>query len=193
MIVSLIIERSIGRAVIGGSNMYVLNIRSKQTPGPVGVSREEKVKQFHQMYVKKDYGCWEWIGTTTQGYGSFYLNSMCYASRASWIIHNGGIPNNLHVLHKCDNKLCVNPDHLYLGSSTDNAIDRKAIRYHMGELWLIERLVKKCERTLKDLEPKKGTICKMFKISSMTLWRMRNSKLWPCRDGVHQFNWNTVK
>jgi hypothetical protein len=45
------------------------------------------------------------------------------AHRASWIIHNGIIPDSMFVLHKCDVRHCSNPDHLFLGNQTDNMKD----------------------------------------------------------------------
>jgi hypothetical protein len=67
-------------------------------------------------------GCWEWMGfIRPSGYGQVHQNKL--AHRVSWELHNGPIPNGVLVLHKCDNKSCVNPDHLFLGSHRDNTQD----------------------------------------------------------------------
>jgi len=75
--------------------------------------------------IKKD-GCWEWIGAKDKnGYGimRIELKSVQRAHRASWIVHKGQIPNQLWVLHKCDNPPCTNPEHLFLGTAKDNSED----------------------------------------------------------------------
>ncbi len=71
-------------------------------------------------------GCWEWQGGLTgDGYGQFRLHGLKIqrAHRASWRLHCGEIPENKLVLHKCDNKICVNPDHLYVGTTQENTRD----------------------------------------------------------------------
>jgi hypothetical protein len=75
--------------------------------------------------VNKSGNCWEWTAATfTQmGYGEFWLNGNKYAHRVSWQIHNGEIPEGELVLHHCDNPVCVNPSHLYLGDASDNMQD----------------------------------------------------------------------
>lgn len=85
-------------------------------------------------------GCWLWQGSYfPTGYGQFN-NKMLQKSpttshRASWEIHNGRIPDGLMVLHKCDDRRCVNPEHLYLGTNQDNMIDRsKRGRVHQRRL-----------------------------------------------------------
>lgn len=73
-------------------------------------------------------GCWMWTGARSQGiYGSLTVNDRTVqAHRVSWELNNGLIPENAHVLHRCDTPACVNPDHLFLGTHTDNMRDRKA-------------------------------------------------------------------
>ena len=69
--------------------------------------------------------CWEWQGGKSGGYGNIrFRGKAAIASRVSYILHNGIIPDNLWVLHKCDNPPCVNPSHLFLGTKSDNAHDR---------------------------------------------------------------------
>jgi hypothetical protein len=69
-------------------------------------------------------GCLPWLGTLNgQGYGLMWRGGERYAHRHSYRIHKGAIPPGKLVRHRCDNKRCVNPDHLLLGTKRDNAKD----------------------------------------------------------------------
>jgi hypothetical protein len=82
--------------------------------------------RFFRFANVKD-GCWEWSGAITNyGYGSQTVNKKTFrAHRLSLMIHGRNI-RDAYVLHHCDNRKCVNPEHLYLGDALDNARDRVA-------------------------------------------------------------------
>jgi len=84
------------------------------------------MNKFWEKVDKTDpSGCWIWTGArSSAGYGQIRIqHRLYYAHRLMWIIMRGVIPYGLEILHKCDNPWCVNPDHLFIGSQSDNIID----------------------------------------------------------------------
>jgi hypothetical protein len=75
--------------------------------------------------------CWEWMASTcNSGYGQFgdKIHSrwtMRLAHRVAYELVYGSVPGHLLVCHRCDNKLCCNPLHMFLGTHTDNALDMR--------------------------------------------------------------------
>jgi hypothetical protein len=86
--------------------------------------------RFHASYQPEpNSGCWIWTDyTTPDGYGNFAQkvgdrHLQRNAHRVSWELHCGPIPDGVSVLHRCDMRPCVNPDHLFLGTQLDNMRD----------------------------------------------------------------------
>lgn len=92
----------------------------------IDATKQQSIKtRFEGFYIKGP-GCWEWNAKIGQnGYGVFSIGKKKFgAHRVSFEIYVEEIPSGIHVCHKCDNPICVRPDHLFLGTHRDNQVDK---------------------------------------------------------------------
>ena len=142
--------------------------------------------------------CWEWMAARNNGgYGNLAYGRNAQgnwtgrmAHRISWELHNGPIPKGeghpgICVLHRCDNRLCVNPAHLFLGTNADNVADREAKgrnRPACGESHYLSKLSESDVRNIRKLYADGGIsqpeLGRYFQVSQTLIWSVIHSRGW---------------
>lgn len=152
--------------------------------------------------VRIGQNCWEWTAATytgkNGGYGAAWDGyKRLQAHRLSWRINVGPIPAGKCVLHHCDNRLCVRPEHLYVGTKKDNATDRKIRRRHWrdrnheafishmrkisshpGQSHYYAKLT---DRAVRDIRSSRSTcreLAEKYGVDKTHVWRVRTGKSW---------------
>ena len=131
-------------------------------------------------------GCWIWKGHINKaGYGRIRRDHKDMSThRYSWLIHNGDIPKNMFICHKCDNPICCNPEHLFLGTPKDNSQDRKNKKRNRDQngskhnfAKLNESQVLTIRNRLKNGEVGRH-LAKEYSVHVMTISNIKNRKKW---------------
>jgi len=137
--------------------------------------------------------CWEWQARRIKsGYGSMRWptegnpDSQKLGHRASWEIHNGPIPEGIMVCHKCDNRGCVNPDHLFLGTAKDNAqdaISKGRFVPPQGEEQWASKVTRIQAMHIRHSSKSLGALALEHDLSKATVSNIKKGKIWkPTND-----------
>ncbi len=140
----------------------------------------KKVTEFDFWNRINNFGdaCWLWGGSVLQsGYGRFGQNE--YVHRYSWKLHNGQIPDGIFVCHHCDTKLCVNPDHLFLGTALDNTRDMHSKwRHEHGERHHGAKLKDNDIRIIRSSDGTNKDLAKIFCVTPGLISKIQTRKIW---------------
>lgn len=154
--------------------------------GGVFVAEPPSVRFYRALRPVGSLGCIEWMGARHyKGYGEFTIKSYkkTKAHRYAWFLKNGEIPKGMLVCHKCDNRACCNPDHLFLG--TDKTNKRDAInkgRHAFGERHGKNKLSESDVRLIRELDSRGGqsrmSLAKRFGISGRNVTSICRKETW---------------
>lgn len=152
--------------------------------------------EINREYIEKwsipepNSGCWLWLGgahgvrktrprieTRRDGVVSVEL-----AYRAAYRVFVGSIPEKLFVCHHCDNPMCVNPDHLFIGSHKDNMKDmREKRRQAKGDRVHLAKLSEDDVKRIRELRPKRrftSQVARELGLSYQAVWLVLTGKTW---------------
>lgn len=148
------------------------------------VYRRTSIDEMFDRYVvpEPNSGCWLWDGPVRpNGYGRVSADGRMgmSAHREAYRRYVADIPPGKDVLHSCDVRCCVNPDHLRLGTSVENAQDRvDRDRQAKGERAAAAKLTEDDVRAIRAMDAPLSEIGAAFGVKGNTVWRIKHRETW---------------
>ena len=136
-----------------------------------------------KIKIDNETECWNWTGCrNNKGYGRIrFRNEERLAHRASYELNNGTIPNGMCVCHSCDNRVCINPKHLFLGTNADNSADMVAkgrCNSPRGTNVNTCKLTEAEVRAIRCSKLSSYKLAKLYGIGKSQAWLIRSRKSW---------------
>lgn len=160
---------------------------------PPGASMRDRLENW--SIPEPNSGCWLWLGGSTMAeYGIITIDGKArLAHRASYEEHRGPIPVGMLVLHRCDTPLCINPDHLFLGTHQDNTDDmrakeRQAAGERHGCVKITEAIVEKIAADLAAGSLSLVDISKRYSLSEQHIGNINRGRNWAHVTGASRGN-----
>lgn len=143
----------------------------------------ERLRQRLIARVRKSGDCWLARPGSPNEYARVRINGILYgAHRVSYIVFRGPIPKSLLVCHTCDVRACINPDHLFLGTVQDNALDAKrkgrSTRLRGAERGAQVKLTDAQVRVIRSDARSQSVIAAEYGVDQSLISRIKSRKLW---------------
>jgi len=153
-------------------------------------------ERFHSLIGNKA-DCWEWGGYIDNfGYGRIMTKGgPTRAHRVSYLLHHGEIPRGSYILHKCDNRKCVNPAHLYAGNARQNAADkvnrgRAYTGNHKGIVHPQAKLTEADVYAIRASASPNPELAKMYGVTASAICMIKRRRTWSHLPEKEYFNGN---
>lgn len=148
-------------------------------------SRPLEIRFWEKVLKRPGGGCWEWLTTVNHnGYGLIGVtgHGTQRAHRVSWFLHHGEMPpKRMMVLHRCDNRRCVRPDHLFLGTARTNTEDMMIKGRHRAHKGAESHKAKLCDddvRLMRHWAAPTRELSEFFKISPTNVRAIMKGQTW---------------
>ena len=148
--------------------------------GTINLSSRPLPEDRFWSFTRKAPGCWEWTGSMSRGYGQLlWEGKVISAPRISWFLSRGRWPIAGHdICHRCDNRACVKPAHLFEGTRSDNVRDAVAKGRHVHRLAKIDYATAERIRALAQEGKTQVEIARVFGLSASNISYVVNRKTW---------------
>lgn len=141
----------------------------------------DPIERFNQKYiVDENTGCWNWIGyIEPNGYGhASFKDKTIRAHRLSYILFKGNLDENLVICHSCNNRSCVNPDHLREDTRKSNSIDMVNSKNQRQQKLTVQQVIE-IKKRLTNWYPGLNTqLAKEFNVNNRTISQIKTGKRW---------------
>ena len=147
----------------------------------------EEARFLKRVIVKSKDECWEWTGSRNQknwhGQWRSKAGAIELTHRASWRLFKSEVPGGLFVLHKCDNPICVNPNHLFLGTQSDNLKDmwikgRARPATSLGEKHGMSKITAEMVAEIRSSSDSGVELARRLGITATTVCDIRKRRTW---------------